>query len=359
MKRPLRSFLTAALSVLLLAACTEHRSFEVTDDGSRIYLDGLPEEEKEAARQAIVEGLTMGFEPYRLRPGDTIDVLYHPSRALADQDYLIAVGDTVQIEFLYNEEFSRTVTVRPDGRVSLPAKGPIVVAGMTPEDLALWLENLYADLLVNPTVSVNVADFMTPAERLAEVVESVQTGQGRRVVVAPDGTVTVPLLSPMQAAGKTTQTLAQTISDSYSVRNIDVEVSVLVVDTAQQQILVFGEVGSPGPQVVTGPQTLLMTIATAGGVLPTGAMDEVRVFYIDQNGERRVRSVNLYDIVDDLRVEYDMLVPARSVVYVPPTELTLAGRFIDQTVRDILLYNGFGFTFVYDVNQQDFDELGQ
>ncbi|MBL29396.1 MAG: hypothetical protein CMM50_17835 [Rhodospirillaceae bacterium] len=356
--RPLRRLAGAVMSLLLIAGCAQERSFEVAHDGSRVYLDDLSDQQKAEARARVEEGLKRGFEPYLLQPGDTIDVLYHPSQKIERNSYSIAVGDTLQIEFLYNEEFNRTVSVRPDGKISLPAKNPIVVAGMTPEDLALWLEDLYGDLLVDPSVSINVMDFETAAQRLAKVVESVQTGQGRRVVVAPDGTVSLPLLNPTAAAGETTEKFGKTIEAEYAARNVDVEISVLLVDTARQQIFVFGEVGTPGPQVVTGPRTLLMTIAAAGGVLPTGASDEVRVFYSDSEGARRVRSINLHDIVDEFRIEQDMLVPSKSVVYVPPTDLALAGRFIDQTLRGILLYNGFGFTFSYDVNQQDLGNLG-
>lgn len=348
----------AVMSLLMVVGCAQQRSFEVVDDGSKVFLDSLSDQERNAARARIADGLKRGFEPYRLQPGDTIDVLYHPSPRVEETSYSIAVGDTLQIEFLYNEEFNRAVSVRPDGKISLPARDPILVAGITPEDLAIWLEDLYGDLLVDPSVSINVVDFETAAERLAKAVESVQTGQGRRVVVAPDGTVTLPLLDPEEAAGKTPESLGRIVESEYAARNIEVEISVLLVDIAQQQIFVFGEVGTPGPQVVTGPRTLLMTIAAAGGILPTGASDEVRVFFADADGTRRVRSINLYDIVDEFRVEQDMLVPSKSVVYVPPTELALAGRFVDQTLRDILLYNGFGFTFSYDVNQQDLDNLG-
>jgi polysaccharide biosynthesis/export protein PslD len=81
-------------------------------------------------------------------------------------------------------------------------------------------------------------------------------------------------------------------------------------------------------------------VAQAGGVLPSGSMDSVRVFYIGDDGVQRVRSINLRDIMEDLKFEQDMIVPNNSIIYVPPTEMAKLGRLEDAILRDILRYNG-------------------
>jgi hypothetical protein len=57
-----------------------------------------------------------------------------------------------------------------------------------------------------------------------------------------------------------------------------------------------------------------------------------------------VRLVNLRAVIDDLRLEQDMVVPPNSVVYVPPTALAKTGRLMEAVLRDILRYQGFNIS---------------
>jgi hypothetical protein len=53
-------------------------------------------------------------------------------------------------------------------------------------------------------------------------------------------------------------------------------------------------------------------------------------------------------VMEDLRLDEDMIVPNNSVIYVPPTELAKTGRLLDSVLRDILRFQGFsiGGTFL-------------
>lgn len=53
----------------------------------------------------------------------------------ASYDYRIGPEDVLEISVWKNAELSKTVTVRPDGKVSLPLIGDIQAAGLTPEEL--------------------------------------------------------------------------------------------------------------------------------------------------------------------------------------------------------------------------------
>ncbi len=58
--------------------------------------------------------------------------------AAAEEDgpgYLIGPEDILEIVVWRNTELSRQVTVRPDGRISLPLIGELGAAGLTPEEL--------------------------------------------------------------------------------------------------------------------------------------------------------------------------------------------------------------------------------
>ena len=71
--------------------------------------------------------------------------------------YRIRVGDTLTISVLEDPNLTRTVLVRPDGRISLPIAGSVLVEGVTPEDLQVILEERYSrGFQITPTVTVSI-----------------------------------------------------------------------------------------------------------------------------------------------------------------------------------------------------------
>lgn len=53
----------------------------------------------------------------------------------AASDYVIGPEDVLEISVWKNADLSKTLTVRPDGRISLPLIGDIQASGLTPEEL--------------------------------------------------------------------------------------------------------------------------------------------------------------------------------------------------------------------------------
>lgn len=51
------------------------------------------------------------------------------------QDYIIGPEDVLEISIWKNSDLSKTVNVRPDGKISLPLIGDIMAAGLTPTQL--------------------------------------------------------------------------------------------------------------------------------------------------------------------------------------------------------------------------------
>jgi polysaccharide export outer membrane protein len=52
------------------------------------------------------------------------------------QDYIIGSEDAVEVQVWKNPDLSRTVSVRPDGKISLPLIGDVQAAGLTATQLA-------------------------------------------------------------------------------------------------------------------------------------------------------------------------------------------------------------------------------
>ena len=54
---------------------------------------------------------------------------------LSSQDYIIGSEDSVEVQVWKNPDISRTVTVRPDGKISLPLIGDVPAAGQSAAQL--------------------------------------------------------------------------------------------------------------------------------------------------------------------------------------------------------------------------------
>ncbi|MEW6519964.1 MAG: polysaccharide biosynthesis/export family protein [Thermodesulfobacteriota bacterium] len=78
--------------------------------------------------------------------------------AEAEKNYLIGVGDVLEVQVWQEPDLSRTVTVRLDGKISLPLTGDVQAAGKTTGELDQFLEEKIADLVTEPAVSVMLVE---------------------------------------------------------------------------------------------------------------------------------------------------------------------------------------------------------
>lgn len=81
------------------------------------------------------------------------------NRAQAPAVYTIQPGDQLDIKFFYNPELNETITVRPDGMISLQLIDEIQAAGLKPAELDDRLTDLYSRELKEPVLTVIVRSF--------------------------------------------------------------------------------------------------------------------------------------------------------------------------------------------------------
>lgn len=74
-------------------------------------------------------------------------------------EYRLGFGDVLDIRFFNNKQFNDSVTVRPDGRITMERIGDIYVAGMTPSELDSIITAAYARFIRRPDVTVIVRKF--------------------------------------------------------------------------------------------------------------------------------------------------------------------------------------------------------
>jgi polysaccharide export outer membrane protein len=77
--------------------------------------------------------------------------------ATADPNYVIGGQDVLDISVWKETELTRTVPVRPDGKISLPLLNDVQAAGLTPTQLAAQITESLKKFVTNPQVTVIVA----------------------------------------------------------------------------------------------------------------------------------------------------------------------------------------------------------
>ncbi len=72
-------------------------------------------------------------------------------------DVLLSGGDVIEIIFPNKDEWTTTITVRPDGKASFPFLDDVVAAGLSTGQLDQLLTTLYTPILETPEISLNVS----------------------------------------------------------------------------------------------------------------------------------------------------------------------------------------------------------
>ncbi|MCX6552127.1 MAG: polysaccharide biosynthesis/export family protein, partial [Acidobacteria bacterium] len=92
------------------------------------------------------------------RPAQVAVPQVPPAASAAATDYVIGSTDVLSIVFWGEKELSTDVTVRPDGKISLPLINDVVAAGLTPEQLRGVLAGRAKRFLESPVVTVVVKE---------------------------------------------------------------------------------------------------------------------------------------------------------------------------------------------------------
>ncbi|MBI3668489.1 MAG: polysaccharide export protein [Acidobacteria bacterium] len=85
-----------------------------------------------------------------------------PALHKRDVRYRLRPGDVLELAFSFTPEFNQTLTVQPDGYVTLRGLGDLPVAGQTVPELTQALRNAYGKILHEPVITVDLKDFEKP-----------------------------------------------------------------------------------------------------------------------------------------------------------------------------------------------------
>lgn len=131
-------------------------------------------------------------------------------------DYVIGDGDSLSVAVWGVPELSVTTTVRPDGKITLPAAGDVVATGLTPVQLSHDLAKVLDSYVKKPIVTVAVAGVTN-----------------NRIYISGGG---VPS-TVINLAGRTT--LFKLLCSLPGVENVDFRLARLVRNGQQQELDIY------------------------------------------------------------------------------------------------------------------------
>lgn len=184
----------------------------------------------------------------------------------------------------------------------------------------------------------------------------------QKIVVRPDGKISLPLAEEIQARGITPKELDRVLTQEYKKKLTKPDLTVMVMKFANRYIYVGGEIHQPGEHIFDYNETLIHVIFKKGGFKDSARSSQILVI---RKGEEDLPNLIELDINKLLkkkgRDRYFYLRPY-DVVYVPKSTIANINLFVDQYINKIIPSNlSTGFSFIYSLNNppQRIETLGQ
>lgn len=219
-------------------------------------------------------------------------------------DYVVGPGDQVRVQLFGQESAQHNLVVGRDGSLAFPRLGPIVVAGMSFQQLRELIQHRVSEQMIGVSANVTMGEL-----------------RSIRVFVLGDvnrpGSFTVSGLSSMTNA----LFASGGVNPVGSLRNIQLKRNgelvqrldlydlllngdnsddarlmpndVLFVPPRGPTVAVSGEVQRPAIYELSGERSLGQVIRLAGGLMPTAFRGEVRLERVDPAGGRTVQTLDL------------------------------------------------------------------
>lgn len=312
-------------------------------------------------------------DPERNSPG-----IGSPDNSSTD-DYILGVGDQLEITVFDYDEFTGPKEVLPDGNIIMPMIGQVNAVNKTAEELERDLTERLQTLLVNPVVTVNLQSLRPVVVNVAGEVQrpgSIQlrgaaaTGSGTTAPTTPSGPgQSLTLANALIAAGGITSNadirrivvtryrpdgaaVPETINlwdairseqaaplpvlrdgDSIYVPELpaNAEIDRRLITRSQfapatVRVRVVGEVTQPGEVQVPPDSSVSSAVAIAGGPTQDADLSEVSFIRLNASGRVEPQQLDLRNLMDTNQIQDGdvVIVPKRN----SSTVLDLANRLV-------------------------------
>jgi polysaccharide biosynthesis/export protein len=209
--------------------------------------------------------------------------------------------------------------VPADGRVGVPMNAVIPTT---------------AGVAASAAAPVNITSYtLGPEDQITVRVFAADDIPDKPVQIDNDGTVTLPMIGRVHAAGLTVEQFQAELVTAYKKYFKDPQVTVQVTDFRSQPVSVAGNVTTPGVVQLRGNRNLMEVIGQAGGlradagdsVLITRNLSEgpipVAGAFTDPTGKYSVAHINIRSIMSGKDPEANIQIKPHDVITVPRARL--------------------------------------
>jgi polysaccharide biosynthesis/export protein len=138
----------------------------------------------------------------------------------------------------------------------------------------------------------------------------------RTIPVRPDGKISLPLLSDVQAAGLTALELASSIRESLKKYINNPQVTVTVMEINSRRVYVSGEVARSGAQALLPNMTVLQALSSSGGFTQFARIKDIYVLRLE-DGKQVKHPFNYKEVISGKHPEDNILLQPGDVIVVP------------------------------------------
>lgn len=270
----------------------------------------------------VIDNIAVPYVPeYRMGPGDVLEIVYHLKYEKTEDDYRIEVQDRVSIHLPFYPQFSSSVLVRSDGKITVPLLGDLAAESKTPMELAAELDRQYQRYLIKPNVTVALEAFNVKIEELKKAITTAARGQSKIAPIAPDGRISFPVIGAMQVQGFTAAQAEKMINEMYAKQVRNLNCTLILLEIHHPKLYVIGEVEKPGAYDIASVPNVMNALTLAGGFKKSGELEEIAVFR-NEGLERPISfKVNIKKaLTTGLSLTNIKLKPG-DIIYVPKTRL--------------------------------------
>ncbi|MFH0925366.1 MAG: polysaccharide biosynthesis/export family protein [bacterium] len=246
-----------------------------------------------------------------------------------ESDYKIGPEDVLQISVWGNEQLTREVVVRPDGKISYPLLGDLKVSGLCPMEVKEIISSTLIDYVSNPEVTVIVQDINNYKVYITGSVSSPGVFSLKRrtnllqLLIMAGGLELAKQANLAKAyilrkGERLAVDFEKLISEGDMENNIDLlpEDIIYIPDNFSSRITVVGEVITPNTIPFRKGITILDAVLMAGG--PTGDADlnDTKLVRM-KNGHEKKLKVALKDIMKKGQLENNVNLEPGDTIIIP------------------------------------------
>ncbi|MDI6786209.1 MAG: polysaccharide biosynthesis/export family protein [bacterium] len=260
---------------------------------------------------------------------------------LKAEDYTLKIGDIIEISVWEHRDLSRTLTIRPDGKISFPLIDEIFAAGLTSKKLDDVITENLSKFFPNPKVTVIIQKFQNNQifvlgqvnrpgpyilDHKIKVLEAISLAGGflpnadlKKAVVFRENIGVLPInLFSLLNLKKLEYNIFLSPNDT-----------IYIPDNNANFVYVIGEINAPGIYQITDNLTLLKAITLAGGPKKSAILQSVKLIRQSPNGPM-ITNVNLKNLTSKPEDIQEIFLNPGDIVYLPPTKLAKFNNALEQ-----------------------------